>query len=403
MTLDQETPAAEPRLLDVMFDQQKYQWLRDQQPVARVRHFDGTPVWLLTRYADAMAVLADPRVSTNPTHQTRVNTTTAPGIPAEYLRLLGRSVSMMDAPRHTQVRSLVARKFTARRVQELRGRIEGLAAALLDDLAARGEADLLADFAYPLPFAVICELLGAPEEYREPWRQAVEGMMWGGREQLADCARAMAGYAARLVQFRRDEPGDDLLSAMLQAGGEDHLDDDDLASMVVTILNAGHETTAQLIANGAFALLTHPEQLSLLRNDPARLPAAVEEMLRYWGPAELATPRFTTEPVEVGGVRIPAGDLIQIAWGSVNRDESRFADAGRFDIARPDNAHLGFGHGIHYCLGAALARTEGEVVFGMLLDRYPDLALAVPADQVQWRRGHPRGINRLVTLPVRFS
>jgi cytochrome P450 len=395
-------PVAELRLLDVMFDQEAYERLREQ-PVVQVRHFDGSPAWLVTRFADAMAVLADPGVSSNPAHQVRVKTTTAPGIPPEYLRLLGRSMALMDAPQHTWMRSLVARKFTARRVQLLRGRIEELTGALLDELAPRSEVDLLADFAYPLPFAVISELLGMPAEMRGPWREAVEGMMWGPWEQLADCARAMVGYAARLVELRRTDPGDDLLSALIQGGEQDWLDDDDLAAVVITIINAGHETTAQLIANGMLALLTHPDQLGRLRKDPELLPGAVEEMVRYWGPAELATPRFTTGPVQLGDVTIPAGQTIQIVWGAVNRDESRFTDAGQFDIARRDNAHLGFGHGMHYCLGAALARAEADVVFGMLLRRYPDLALAVPADQVHWRRGHPRGINRLDSLPVRLG
>jgi cytochrome P450 len=395
-------PAEEPRLLDLMFDQDAYDRLREQ-PVSKARHFDGSPAWLVTRFADAMALLADPRVSSNPAHQVRVKTTTAPGIPAEYLRLLGRSMALMDAPQHTWMRSLVARSFTARRVQQLRGRIGELAGSLLDELAPRGEVDLLADFAYPLPFAVISDLLGMPPEFRGPWREAVEGMMWGPWEQLADCARAMAGYATRLVEVRRAAPGDDLLSALTHGGGDDRLDDDDLAAVVISIINAGHETTAQLITNGMLALLTHPDQLSLLREDPELLPGAVEEMLRYWGPAELATPRFTTEPVQIGDVTIPAGETIQIIWGAVNKDESKFTDAGQFNVARRDNTHLAFGHGMHYCLGAALARAEGEVVFGILLRRFPDLALAVPADQVQWKRGHPRGINRLVSLPVRFG
>jgi cytochrome P450 len=395
----------EPKLLDLLFDYDRYRWLRESQPVTRVRHFNGTPAWLVSRYDDVMAVLADPRVSSNPAHQTRINTTAAPGLPPEYLRYLGRSVSMMDPPNHTRVRRLVSKVFTARRVERLRPRVQVLTDDLLDSLAAEGELDLLRRFAYPLPFAVISELLGVPEEFRAPWREALEGMMWGAWEQVAPGAQTMVDYAIRLVQLRRDEPGDDLTSALVRArdADGDALDDDELISLVITILNAGHETSAQLIANGTFALLSHPDQLALLRSDPTLLPSAVEEMLRYWGAAELSALRFTIEPIEVGGVAIGAGEVVQLLWGAANRDAARFDDPERFDITRGPNAHVSFGHGMHFCLGAALARMEGSVAFGTLLRRFPDLSLAVPVEDVVWKRGFPRGINRLEALPIRFG
>ena len=252
---------------------------------------------------------------------------------------------------------------------------------------------------------MISELLGVPEEFRDDWREALEGMMWGTWEQVAPGAHAMADYAVRLVKVRREDPGDDLISALLRSQDEDGdaLDDDELISLVITILNAGHETSAQLIANGTFALLSHPDQLAALRADLALLPSAIEEMLRLFGPAELAALRFTKEPVEIGGVAVPAGEVVQILWGSANRDDTQFAEAERFDIARRNNAHLAFGHGMHYCLGAALARVEADVAFGTLLRRFPRLALAVPAGEVAWKRGFPRGINRLESLPVTFG
>lgn len=398
-------PTTEPAMLDLLFDRAGYRTLRETRPVTRVRHFNGTLAWLVTRYEDIKAVLGDPRISNDPRTQTRLNTTAAPGLPPEYLRYLGRSVSMMDAPNHTRVRKLVSKVFTARRVQQLRPRVQELTDDLLDSLAGRDEVDLLRDFAYPLPFAVISELLGVPAEFREDWREALEGMMWGSWEQVAPGAQAMADYAVRLVHRRREDPGDDLISALLRSQSEDGdaLDDDELISLVITILNAGHETSAQLIANGTFALLSHPDQLAALRTDPALLPSAIEEMLRLFGPAELAALRFTKEAVEIGGVAVPAGAVVQILWGSANRDDAQFAEAERFDIARRNNAHLGFGHGIHYCLGAALARVEADVAFGTLLRRFPRLALAVPAAEVAWKRGFPRGINRLESLPVTFG
>jgi cytochrome P450 len=399
------TEPVEPKMLDLLFDRDEYRVLRDSRPVSRVRHFNGTVVWLVSRYDDIKAVLSDERVSNSPRHQTRLNTTAAPGLPPEYLRYLGRSVSMMDPPDHSRVRRLVSKVFTARRVQQLRPRIQQLTDDLLDGLAARGEVDLLAEFAYPLPFAVISELLGVPDEFREDWREALEGMMWGTWEQVAPGAEAMADYAVRLVRLRREQPGEDLISALVrsQDSDGDALDDDELVSLVITILNAGHETSAQLIANGAFALLSHPDQLDALRADATLLPSAIEEMLRLYGPAELAALRFTKEPVEVGGVAIPAGEVIQILWGSANRDDAQFTEAERFDVTRRTNAHLAFGHGIHYCLGAALARVEADVAFGALLRRFPQLSLAVPAEQVAWKRGFPRGINRLESLPITFG
>lgn len=397
--------AAEPKMLDLLFDRDEYRVLREERPVTRVRHFNGTVVWLVTRYDDIRTVLADPGVSNDPRHQTRLDTTAAPGLPPEYLRYLGRGVSMMDAPDHSRVRRLVSTVFTARRVQTLRPRVREIADGLLDRLAGRGAVDLLAEFAYPLPFAVISELLGVPEEFREHWRAALEGMMWGSWEQVAPGARAMADYATRLVALRRDEPGDDLISALVRTRDTDgdRLDDDELTALVITILNAGHETSAQLIANGVFALLSHPDQSAALRAEPGLLPSAIEELLRLFGPAELAGLRFAKEPVEVGGVTIPAGDVIQILWASANRDDTQFPDAERFDITRKNNTHLAFGHGIHYCLGAALARVEADVAFGALLRRFPGLSLAVPVDEVRWKRGFPRGINRLETLPVTFG
>lgn len=391
-------------LLDLLFDQEAYTQLRERG-ITRVRHFNGTPTWVVTRYCDVMAVVNHPGVSSSPEYQNRLDTVAAPGIPAEYVRYLGKSVSMMDAPRHTAVRRQVSKVFTARRVQALRPRVQQITDELLDGLARDGEADLLERFAYPLPFGVISELLGVPREFRAPWREALEGMMWGTREQVAPGARTMVDYATRLVALRRAEPGEDLISALANAGEDldDRLDDEALISMVITILNAGHETSAQLIANGMYALLAHPDQLARLRAEPALLPAAVEEMLRFTGPAELSALRFTKEDIEVGGVAIPAGEVVQIIWAAANRDGGQFAEPAGFDITRRNNAHFGFGHGIHYCLGAPLARIEAQVAFGTILRRFPDIAFAVPAAEVSWRRGFPRGINRLDALPVRLG
>lgn len=393
-----------PKLLDLLFDQDAYQDLRDR-PISRLRHFNGTPTWVVTRYADVLELINHPGVSNNPVYQNRLETVAAPDIPKDYVRYLGKSVSMMDVPQHTQVRRAVSKVFTARRVQSLRPRVQEITDELLANLPRDEEVDLLERFAYPLPFDVISELLGVPREFRGPWREALEGMMWGTREQVAPGAATMLDYAVRLVRLRHEEPGDDLISALVRTRADepDRFDDDELISLIITILNAGHETSAQLIANGMFALLTHPEQLARLRADPDLLPSAVEEMLRFTGPAELSALRFTKEEVTVGGVTIPAGEVVQIIWAAANRDQGQFADPAGFDVTRRNNAHFGFGHGAHYCLGAPLARIEAQVAFGTILRRFPDLALARPVEQVTWRRGFPRGINRLDGLPVRLG
>lgn len=354
--------------------------LRVEAPVHRVRIPGGRSVWVVTRYADARAALTDPRL--------------AKGIDPDE-----PPISHMlnnDPPEHTRLRRPLARAFTARRVEQLRPRIEEIADELLDALAGRDEVDLIAEFALPLPVTVICELLGVPERDRPELRAWSTALTNDNRRAAQAVGFAMTRYFAQLVRAKQADPGDDLLSALV-VDTADQLGDHELMSTAVLLLTAGHETTVRLIANGTLALLRHPDQLAALRTDRSRLPAAVEELLRFDGPLNTATARITTEPVEIGGVLIPEGARVFIGLSSANRDPDRFPDPDELDLDRQPGGHIAFGHGIHHCVGAPLARLEGEIAFGKLLDRFPKLALAT--DDLVYRPS--RLFRSLVALPVR--
>ncbi|KWX05079.1 cytochrome P450 [Carbonactinospora thermoautotrophica] len=381
-----------------------YAWLVEHRPVSRVRWVDGTELWLVTRYDDAKALLADPRVVNDLKKQTRIDLAAMSGLPPEVQPYFLHNVLNTDPPDHTRLRKLVNKAFTPRRVQELRPRVQEITDGLLDRIGAREEVDLLEEFAYPLPVTVICELLGVPVADRGRFRAWTAELIAANPEQperIAPAARQLLDFTFELIEKRRHDPGEDLVSALVQVHDEDgdRLSDQELAAMVITLLVAGHETTVHLIGNGTYALLTHPDQLARLRSDPGLLPRAIEEFLRFHSPAEIAGMRYTIAPVEVSGVTIPAGEPVLIALGAADRDPARFPDADRLDVTRDDNPHVAFGHGLHFCLGAALARAEGEIAIGALLRRFPDLALAVPPEEIRWRPTFLRGLTR---LPVRL-
>jgi cytochrome P450 len=378
-----------------------YEQMRQFSPVRAVDVPTGR-LWLVTRYADARQVLTDPRFTKVAPDQHALQPPGAAARPDE--RLLSEHMLSVDPPAHTRLRRLVNKVFTAGRIEALRPRVREIADDLLDGFADKGEVDLVAGYAFPLPITVICELLGVPMDDRDSFRDwsnaVVGGMASGGDNRQA--AQALATYVVDLIAVKRAALGDDLLSQLIAVtDGGDRLSERELVSMVFLLLIAGHETTVNLIANGAYLLLTHPDALRRVTADPGLIPGAVEEFLRYESPVETTTPRFTSEPVEIGGVTIPAGEVVLVSLSSVNRDEARFAEPARFDIDRRDTPHLAFGHGIHFCLGAPLARMEGRVAFERMLPRLPELALAVPAGDLAWRPGLL--IRGLVDLPVRWS
>ncbi|MQY04771.1 cytochrome P450 family protein [Actinomadura macrotermitis] len=362
----------------------------------------GLAGWVVTGHAEARAALADPRLRKDGANQ-------------RYLRRLGAempapggglSAHMLnsDPPDHTRLRKLVQKGFTARRVQQLRPRVEEIATALLDEMDGRDEADLVESYALPLPMTVICELLGVPLADRAHFESRSRKMLAGegSREEFFAALKESADYLKGLVAAKRAEPAGDLLSALVQARDDgDALSEQEVIAMVFLLMVAGHETTVNLIAGGVQALLRHPDQLAALRADPALLPGAIEEFLRYESPVNIATLRYTGEPVTIGGTEIPEGEFVHVALPGANRDPAVFAEPDRLDITRADAAaHLAFGHGVHHCLGAPLARLEAEVAFTLLLARFPGLREAEPGTEPAWQPNvRFRG---LTALPVRL-
>jgi cytochrome P450 len=393
-----------------------YGRLRSDAPVHRRRDPNGIEVWTVNRYEDARAALADRRLSKDPGPMR--DAFRRIGIPlGDEDEGFGHNMLNADPPDHTRLRRLVSKAFTPRRLEGMRRRVQEITDGLLDRVQSSGaaEIDLIDAFAFPLPVTVICELLGVPVEDRDDFRAWSNAMITPvvdleGRVRQREGARAMRAYLTGLVERRRprvrtdlpEEQQPDLVSALIAATDEEGaLTHGELISMLVLLLIAGHETTVNLIGNGTVALLRHPDQLDLLRSRPDLLPSAVEELLRYDGPVQRATFRYASEDVEVGGVTIPRGGLVSVLIGSADRDGEEFDDPDELDITRTDNHHVAFGHGIHFCLGAPLARMEGQIAFGSLFSRFPDLSLACPPEDLVWR---PTGILRgLSSLPVRVA
>jgi cytochrome P450 len=382
-----------------------YARLRVASPVARARTPQGLPVWLVTRHDDARSALNDRRLAKDADGFAQV--LDRQPVPAErraaFAQELTRHMLSSDPPDHTRLRKLVNRAFTVRAIAGMRPRIEQLAADLADQMAAGPpEVDLLDSFAFPLPMTVICDLLGVPDDERASFRRWSNTLLSDGPPADRTAAGvAMAQYLGALVADKRARPADDMLSAIVAVSEDaDRLSADETVSMAFLLLVAGHETTVNLIGNGMLALLRSPERFAELRADPDLTPRAVEEFLRFDGPVDLATFRHTTEPVEIGGTVIPAGEVVLVALASANRDPDQYPDADDLDLHR-DPGHLAFGFGLHHCLGAPLARLEGDVAFRTLLARFPDLTLACEPDELTWRPSILlRGLTR---LPVRLG
>jgi cytochrome P450 len=377
--------------------------LRETAAVVPLQKAFGRQVWMVARYEEAVQVLKDQRFSVN---ARRAFTSPLARLMASSSRFdLSRSMVGVDEPDHSRLRSLVSQAFTPRYIDELQPRIQELADELLDRVQPRGEMDLVNDFAYPLPINVISEMLGIPPESRSrlrEWSQAIAGansfergtVMRGRLNEFAD-------YVEGLVAEKKRHPGEDLISQLVtieKAG--DRLSGAELLSMVTLLVFAGHETTSNLIGIGMLALFDHPDQLERLKAEPGLVPKAVEELLRFSGSVISPAPRFALADVEVGGQRIRKGDMLLVALASADRDPALFAEADRMDVGRAPNRHIAFGQGIHYCLGAPLARLEGQVAFTTLLRRMPEIRLNLPREAVQWRGG--MSLRGLVSLPVAF-
>ncbi|MFD3530071.1 cytochrome P450 [Streptomyces sp. NPDC058664] len=384
-----------------------YAWLREHAPVHRTTLPSGVEAWLVTRYGDARQALADQRLSKNPVHHAEPGKT---GIPGERSAGLMTHLLNIDPPDHTRLRRLVSKAFTPRRVAEFTPRVQELTDRLIDSFAERGSADLIHEFAFPMPIYAICDLLGVPREDQDDFRDWA-GMMirhgGGPRGGVARSVKKIRGYLAELIHRKRQDLGDDLISGLIRASDHgDHLTEAEATAMCFVLLFAGFETTINLIGNGVHALLHHPEQrerlqASIAAGQTGLLETAVEELLRFDGPVEMATWRYATQPLTIGGQEIPAGDPVLVVLAAANRDPERFAGPDTLDLTRRDSQHLGYGHGIHYCLGAPLARLEGQTALATLLTRLPDLRLAADPAELRWRGGLiMRGLR---TLPVEFS
>jgi cytochrome P450 len=381
--------------------------VRDLGPVHAVTLADGHGAWLVVSYEEARAALNESRLSKD----MHAALATGSGVVAEGLPgpAFARHMLTVDPPDHTRLRRLVSAAFSVRRVDALRTRIQAITDDLLDDIARQGpdsRIDLVASFAFPLPFTVICELLGVPERDRAALGEGFTRLLvptptpaeFAAAKEASDEVVAML---KALVETKRIDPGDDLVSALIIArDGEESLDNQELLSTIFQLIVAGHDTTASLIGNSVVALLRNPTQLDQLRADPTGIPQAVEEFLRFDAPVPHSTFRYTAAPVTLGGVTIPAGEQVIICLASANRDADRYASPEELDLERKEARHLAFGHGIHHCLGAPLTRLEGDIALGTLLRRYPEIRLAVPAPDLHWGHGDGLVLRGLSELPV---
>jgi cytochrome P450 len=373
--------------------------------IHRIRMPWDEPAWLIVRYDEAQAALTEKRLLKN------VKLFQGKEIlrrRTEELQIFVHHMLSSDPPDHTRLRNLVQQAFTPRMIEQMRERIEEIAEDLLDAIVSSPgrEVDLIRDYAFPLPIIVISDMLGVPREDRDrfrEWSNAVVSTINRpeGFEEIRSQMKDFQDYLGRLFEERRRNPRGDLISGLLAAEEQgDRLSEKELYSMVFLLIIAGHETTVNLIGNGVLALLQHPEQMALLRRERQLITTAVEEILRYYSPVEMSTNRWVGEDFSFGGQSFQHGDLVLVSIGSANRDERRFPDPDVFDITREPNPHIAFGKGIHYCLGAPLARLEGQIAISRLLDRLPELHLDLDEKSLPWREDFlMRGLMR---LPVRF-
>jgi cytochrome P450 RapN len=363
-----------------------YARLRTEEGLARVQPPFGGPGWLAARYEDVKAVLADPRFSR------------ARALGEDVPRMVPflpppDTIMAMDPPEHNRLRKMLAQAFTMRRVEKLRPRVQQVIDEQLDVLEKAGnEGDLMRSFAVPVSLTVITELLGVPYEDRDRFGTWV-GIIFSAEHTPEVAMKAnedLMGYLAGLVAQRREQPGDDLLSVLVEArDAGDRLTESEMVGLAAAVLIAGFDVTSNNLGNQIYALLSSPSHLQQLRDDPGLVPQAVEEMLRYIRPATgEGIPRVVAEDVELGGVLIKAGEAVLPSTMSANRDASVFENPDTMDFTRTHNPHVAFGHGPHHCVGAQLARLEMQLAIESLLRRFPGLRLAVPADEVPWLPPH---------------
>jgi cytochrome P450 len=412
-TLQPAEPIAQriiaPNLASPKFKANPYQFyarLRAEAPFYRTTLPDGQAAWLVSRYEDVLMVLKDERFAKDRFNiMTPEQRTKMPWMPG-MLKPLAHNMLDQDGADHTRLRTLVHKAFTPRLIERLRERIQAVCDGLIDAAQPNGRVDLIREYALPLPVTIISELLGVPPQDRhkfQAWSKRIVSSSSSGDLLLAlPSIWLFIRYLRRLFELRRADPQDDLITALVQAEeAGDALSEDELLGMAFLLLVAGHETTVNLIGSGTLALLQHPEQLDLLRRDPTLIKPAIEELLRYTSPVDIATERYAREDMTIGEVTIPRGEQVLAVLGSANRDERQFMRPDALDITREPNKHLAFGHGVHFCLGAPLARLEGQIAVSTLLQRMPNLRLTGAPEALRWRKGvFLRGLEQ---LPLAFS
>ena len=361
---------------------------------------DGHDAYLVMGYDEVKAALNDPRLSKDMKAALAMSgDVVAEGLPGPEF---ARHMLVVDPPDHTRLRRLVAAAFSVRRIESLQPRVQQVVDDLLNVIAAEGPdavVDLVSMFAFPLPFTVICELLGVPMSERAAFGRALSVLLSPSpTQESSDC---VVELLQELIDARQRDPDDALVSALISArDGDERLDQRELQSTIFQLIVAGHDTTASLIGNGVVALLRNPEQMARLRADTSLIPHAIEEILRYDAAVPHATFRYATESIELGGVTIPAGAQVIVNLAAANRDPNHYPEPDDLDLDREDVRHLGFGHGIHFCLGAPLARMEGHLAFRSLLTRFPDMRLAVADEELHWGHGDGLVLRGLSALPL---
>ncbi|MFF8919421.1 cytochrome P450 [Streptomyces sp. NPDC015032] len=390
----------------------EYASLREQGPLVQVA-FPGyrNPIWIITGYEDVKAALRDPRFVVD---QRNVPSLEGPGMVDQMIAVFGLApeyrdyllgMVFMDGKNHARLRNLVTPAFALRRISTLRPRLEHIMAELIAPLLDKPEADLIEDFTAPLAGAIICELIGVDEADRPQMLGWIRDQANEDPARRAAGVQGMVAYIKELIERRRVRPADDVITELIKArdADSDRLTETEMVAMVLLLINSGHHTTTHFIANSALTLLEHPDQLDRLRAEPELMPRAIHELLRVANVLPLSTPMYAAEDMEFRGVQIKEGDVVTGALLGANYDPEAFADPERFDLTRePGRAetHVAFGHGPHYCLGAALARLEGEIAIEQLFLRDKTLSLAVAREDLKFRP-HPGG-SLLVQLPVRF-
>ena len=398
------------------FMQRPYEILEPYRKAGRVHHVvfpHGADVWLVTRYADVRALLQDTRVSKDGTRMNEMFARhTGTYVEDEKPDVgfddeLSQHMLNSDPPRHTRLRSLVSKAFTLRRMEAFRPRIQQLVDEMLDTLEGRDDVDLVEEYAQPLPIVIICDVLGIPFEDRERFQQwAVELVGAGHPPEVVEAAsKNVIEYGHSIIDRKRKNPGDDMVSAMLE-GTEtgDRLTDDELVAMIFLYTVAGHITSQHTLSNGILSLLSHPDQLARLRSDLSIMPQAIDELMRYDGGVGVATFRFTAEDIEIGDTVVPKNNILALSMLSAHRDDAQFPDANKLDLDRRPNGVLGFGHGPHFCIGQPLAKIQTDIALTRLLERFPDLRMTTDPSSLEWEPSTLlRGMHHLpaATTPLK--